>query len=344
MKGIPELIAAIAAEDNEMAHAVAPTLLKLDKDIAKWNEGRPGKKNLSVPEILAGAMGKMGRGGDTALEFVNPDEQKLLAMAGSQRSRHPVLGVTENYYGSYGDESGDGDSNESEDYSDSELSDVGIDPGDDPNESEDYTDSELADVGIDPDDLPGGNNNPDNGNTIEDMIRGLGDNIRGGLDKFGRPGQGLSDLFGIQSRGGRQGAAVGQSVGGIFGGAALGALGSVFDSLREAGVDVDYSYPEGEDEGNSANNPGDIMRLAQTPTSLPDAIEMPQGLNLTGTPMQQRAQLATLALYGGQGQGVARSKAGQDFYRNLAARTLTGDNERLPIDIQYMRDILGETV
>jgi len=321
MKGIPELIAAIAAEDREMAHAVAPTLLKLDKDVSKWNEGRPGKKNLSVTEILAGAMGKMGRGGDTALEFVNPQEQELLKMAGSQRSTHPLLGVTENYYGSYGDEPGGGDDPGGDGNSSSFVDDGPVDTGPD--------DETLGSPWDDPDDL--------STNGFENFRDMLGDNLR--------PGKAVESLFGIKSRGGRQGAGVGQAVGGLLGSAVLGGLGSLYSNLQDRGVDIDFTFPEGpQDDGNSDNNKPGKTKLAQTPLSLPDAIEMPQGLNLTGTPLQQRAQLATLALYGGQGQGVARSKAGQDFYRNLAARTLTGDNERLPVDIQYMRDILGETV
>ena len=127
--------------------------------------------------------------------------------------------------------------------------------------------------------------------------------------------------------------------------------GSLADSL---GLSDYYASVSPEDEtGFDAGGEMDELNVPNGPSGPPQVaapapvVENPAGLNLTGTPGQQLAQMSTFAVAGGAGQGPSRSEGGQDFFKQLVRQVyggggeLAGEANIRPIDLQYAREVLG---
>lgn len=104
-----------------------------------------------------------------------------------------------------------------------------------------------------------------------------------------------------------------------------------------AGADGSYESPQ----QRSAPAPSPAVAAAV------ERLTEPAGLNLTGTDAQKLAQLATIGVAGGTGQGVARSEEGQEFFKQLV-RDVYGDAGELvaagnvrPIELQYLSEVMG---
>lgn len=133
------------------------------------------------------------------------------------------------------------------------------------------------------------------------------------------------------------------------------APGSIAESLGFEDGYLSAISPEDEigyvgvDDGNGVEFLSDnqVVPQAAAPAAAVERLTEPAGLNLTGTDAQKLAQLATIGVAGGTGQGVARSEEGQNFFKQLV-RDVYGDAGELvaagnvrPIELQYLQEVMG---
>jgi hypothetical protein len=148
-----------------------------------------------------------------------------------------------------------------------------------------------------------------------------------------------------------------QALGTMVGGPGQEVIGTTEDDQGRgmhvhADGQVTYISPEDEpgytggdygNEGSEQPQQAPQQQVAGAPTYA--NVEQPAGLDLTGSDLQKLSQLATFASYGGAGQGPARSDEGQAYFKQLARGVYgeggEGEDEVLPIALQYLTDVLG---